>query len=171
MSANTGPSSSSSSTSTSSSATSSSSSSSLSSLSSWALRVVGSALLFLTLVYLMHFHSALVWTGGERREGTPVPDPRQLAAFEGRVKSAPVLTAASRTLKSSSTNSSPLAVEDRAGGAPEFRINPSLGMFDSSRMFKVFPHVLVGERFVDLSKEYVVTLATQVTEHSVRKIR
>ena len=43
-----------------------------------------------------------------------------------------------------------------------FGIDPDLGQWDASRTLKSFDNVLVGSQFVNLSKHYEVTLATQV---------
>ena len=40
-------------------------------------------------------------------------------------------------------------------------INVDLGRFDMNRTYKLFDNVLVGDKFIDLSVEYDVTLATQ----------
>ena len=40
-------------------------------------------------------------------------------------------------------------------------LDPSLGRFDTSRKFKLFDNVIVGENYLNLSIEYDVTLATQ----------
>ena len=40
-------------------------------------------------------------------------------------------------------------------------IDVNLGLFDESRKYKMFDNVIVGDKFVSLSIEYDVTLATQ----------
>ena len=40
-------------------------------------------------------------------------------------------------------------------------LDVNLGRFDSSRKFKMFDNVIVGEKYLNLSIEYDVTLATQ----------
>ena len=40
-------------------------------------------------------------------------------------------------------------------------IDVNLGLFDDSRKYKIFDNVIVGDKFVSLSIEYDVTLATQ----------
>jgi len=40
-------------------------------------------------------------------------------------------------------------------------IDFDLGRYDNSRQFKIFDNVYVGDRFIDLSKDFDVTLATQ----------
>ena len=40
-------------------------------------------------------------------------------------------------------------------------INLDLGRYDASRQFKIFDNVYVGQKFVELSKEFDVTLASQ----------
>ena len=40
-------------------------------------------------------------------------------------------------------------------------INVNLGRFDFSRKYKMFDNVIIGTKFVNLSIEYDVTLATQ----------
>ena len=45
-----------------------------------------------------------------------------------------------------------------------FRIDPALGQWDASRMFKLYPNVVVGTEFAALSSKFGVTLATQVRD-------
>ncbi len=53
---------------------------------------------------------------------------------------------------------------DVLDGSLLFRFDPDLGLLDATRRMKLFPHVLTGERFSQLTREYLVTLATQVRE-------
>ena len=40
-------------------------------------------------------------------------------------------------------------------------VDVELGRFDNSRQFKIFENVFVGEKFVELSKDFDITLASQ----------
>ena len=49
-------------------------------------------------------------------------------------------------------------------------INVDLGRFDLSRKYKMYDNVIVGEKFVNLSIDYDVTLATQSSLHKLHWI-
>ena len=49
------------------------------------------------------------------------------------------------------------------------QLSQDLGLMDISRKFKLVPHAVVGSQFLELSKEHLVTLATQVKQHSKHK--
>ena len=40
-------------------------------------------------------------------------------------------------------------------------VDLDLGRFDKSRQFKIFENVFVGEKYVELSKDFDITLASQ----------
>ena len=62
----------------------------------------------------------------------------------------------------SRNNKIPLKGDDKLQRIFESEIiNVDLGRFDMNRTYKLFDNVLVGDKFIDLSVEYDVTLATQ----------
>ena len=72
--------------------------------------------------------------------------------------SIPVLTSSTTSKK----NGIPLKSDDKLQGIFKSEIiNVDLGRFDMNRTYKLFDNVLVGDKFIDLSVEYDVTLATQ----------
>ncbi len=88
-----------------------------------------------------------------------------------RAATAPGPAAATATTAQSSATTTTGAAKSSPSSAARtvFNVDPRLGAHDASTKFKLFPHVVVGGGFKELSEKRLVTLATQVNfEHAVR---